>query len=108
MSSAGPLFPKFPDIIVRIYTLMIYSDIVEYNIKGDKKLLFHDAFRLYRKLTMETSSQRDKTWIIKIFQNCYLRNSKKLIPQLKIRAPGLLWWKSSFQFCWSNKSSTNV
>ena len=62
MSGAGPHFPKFPYDIVRIHTLMIYSDIVEYNIVGDTKaaLLYH-AFRLYQKLRMEISSQRDNT-----------------------------------------------
>ena len=37
MSGAGPHFPKFPYDIVRIHTLMICSDIVEYNIVGDTK-----------------------------------------------------------------------
>ena len=37
MSGAGPHFPKFPYDIVRIDTLMIYSDIVEYYIVGDTK-----------------------------------------------------------------------
>ena len=37
MSGAGPHFPKFPCDTVRIHTLMIYSDIVEYNILGDTK-----------------------------------------------------------------------
>ena len=37
MSGAGPHFSKFPYEIVRIHTLMIYSDIVEYNIVGDTK-----------------------------------------------------------------------
>ena len=37
MSEAGPHFFKFPYDIVRIHTLMIYSDIVEYNIVGDTK-----------------------------------------------------------------------
>ena len=37
MSGAGPHFPKFPYDIVRIHTLMIYSDIVECNIVGDTK-----------------------------------------------------------------------
>ena len=37
MSGAGPHFPKFPYDIVRILTLMIYSDFVEYNIVGDTK-----------------------------------------------------------------------
>ena len=37
MSGGGPHFPKFPYDIVRIHTLMIYSDIVEYNIVGDTK-----------------------------------------------------------------------
>ena len=37
MSGAGPNFPKFPYDIVRIHTLMTYSDIVEYSIVGDTK-----------------------------------------------------------------------
>ena len=37
MSGVGPHFPKFTYDIVRIHTLMIYSDIVEYNIVGDIK-----------------------------------------------------------------------
>ena len=37
MSGGGPQFPKFPYDIVRIHTLMIYSDIVEYSIVGDTK-----------------------------------------------------------------------
>ena len=37
MSGAGPHFLEFPFDIVRIHTLMIYSDIVEYNIVGDTK-----------------------------------------------------------------------
>ena len=37
MSGAGPLFPKFPNDIVRLHTLMMYSDIVQYNIVGDTK-----------------------------------------------------------------------
>ena len=37
MSGAGPHFPRCPYDIVRINTLMIYSDIVEYNIVGNTK-----------------------------------------------------------------------
>ena len=37
MSGAGPHFPKFPYDIVRIHSLMIYSDTVEYKIVGDTK-----------------------------------------------------------------------
>ena len=33
----GPHFPKYTYDIVRIHTIMIYSDIVEYNIVGDTK-----------------------------------------------------------------------
>ena len=40
MSGAGPRFPKFPYDIVQIHTLMMYSDIVEYNIVGDTKAAF--------------------------------------------------------------------
>ena len=34
ISGAGPHFPKIPYDNVRIHTLMIYSDIVDYNIVG--------------------------------------------------------------------------
>ena len=61
MSGGGPHFPKFPYDIVRIHTLMIYSDIVDYNIVGDTKAALYDAFRLYQKLRMKISSQRDNT-----------------------------------------------
>ena len=37
MSGAGPQFPKFPHDSVRIHTLIIYSDIVEYSIAVDTK-----------------------------------------------------------------------
>ena len=37
MSGAGPHFPKFPYDIVRLHTLMIYSDFVGYSIVGDTK-----------------------------------------------------------------------
>ena len=40
MSGAGPHFPKFPYDILRIHALMIYSDVVEYNIVGDTKAAF--------------------------------------------------------------------
>ena len=36
-SGAGPHFPKFPYDIVRIHTLVVYSDVVEYKIVGDTK-----------------------------------------------------------------------
>ena len=37
MSGKGPPKPKFAYGIVRIHTLMIYTDIVEYNTVGDTK-----------------------------------------------------------------------
>ena len=40
MSGASSHFPKFPYEIVRIHTLLIYSDIVEYNIVGNTKTAF--------------------------------------------------------------------
>ena len=39
----GPHEPEFAYDIVRIHSLMIYSDIVEYNIVGDTKASFYDA-----------------------------------------------------------------
>ena len=61
MSGAGPHFPKFPYDIVRIHTLTIYSDIVEYNNVGDTKAVFYDAFLLYQRSRMETTSQLGNT-----------------------------------------------
>ena len=39
MSGSGPHFPKFPYDIVRIHTLMIYNDIVEYIVDDTKAAL---------------------------------------------------------------------
>ena len=54
MSGAGPHFPKFPYDIVQIHTLMIYSDIVEYNIVSDTKAAILRCIPLFLKLRMET------------------------------------------------------
>ena len=61
MSGAGSHFPKFPYDIVRIHTLMIYSDVVEYNIVGDTKAALSRCIPFISKLRMEISSQRDNT-----------------------------------------------
>ena len=42
----GPLEPQFANDIVRIHSLMIYSDLVEYNIVGVTKLPCYAAFPL--------------------------------------------------------------
>ena len=42
----GPHEPDFAYDIVRIYSLLIYSDLVEYNIVEDTNLPFYDAFPL--------------------------------------------------------------
>ena len=44
MKRKGPHEPKIAYDIVRIHSLMIYSDLVEYNIVGDAKLPCYDAF----------------------------------------------------------------
>ena len=46
MIGKGPHEPEFAYDIVRIHSLMIYSDIVEYNIVGDTKHPCYDAFPL--------------------------------------------------------------
>ena len=43
-----------------------------------QKLLFYDAFHLYQRLRMETSSQLANTWIIKIFQTYSLKKFWKI------------------------------
>ena len=46
MIGKGPHEPEFAYDIVRILSLMIYSDLVEYSIVGDTKAPCYDAFRL--------------------------------------------------------------
>ena len=66
MSGAGPHFLKFPYDIVRIHTLMIYSDIVECNIVGTHRIQ-------YCMLNTELSKP-SKSTILK-------KNSEKFFPQ---------------------------
>ena len=40
MKGKGPHFPQYSYEIIRIHSLMIYSDIKEYNIVGDTKTHF--------------------------------------------------------------------
>ena len=37
MKGKGPHYPQYSYDIIRIHSLMIYSDIIEYNIVGDTK-----------------------------------------------------------------------
>ena len=37
MKGKGPQYPQYSYDIIRIHSLMIYSDIIEYNIVGDTK-----------------------------------------------------------------------
>ena len=53
MSGARPHFPNFPYDIVRIHTLMIYSDIVEYNIVGDTKAALLQCIPFISKVKIE-------------------------------------------------------
>ena len=53
MSGVGPHFPKIPYDIVRIHTLMIYSDIVEYNIVGDTKAALSQCIPFISKVKNE-------------------------------------------------------
>ena len=53
MSGAASHFPEFSYDTVRIHTLMIYSDIVEYSIAADTKAALLDVFRSFLKLKME-------------------------------------------------------
>ena len=38
MKREGPHYPQYSYDIIRIHSLMIYSDIIEYNIVGDTKI----------------------------------------------------------------------
>ena len=49
MIGKGPHEPEFAHDIVRIHSLMIYSDLVEYNIVGDTKGPPAATFSLYLK-----------------------------------------------------------
>ena len=50
MKGKGPHEPQFAYDIVRIHSLMIYSDIVEYNIVGDTKTPLLRCFTFISKL----------------------------------------------------------
>ena len=50
MSGKGPHEPTFAHEIVRIHSLMIYTDIVQYNIVGDTKAPFFRCFPFISKL----------------------------------------------------------
>ena len=50
MKGKGPLEPKFAYHIVRILSLMIYSDLVEYSIVGDTKVPLVRCFPFISKL----------------------------------------------------------
>ena len=50
----GPHKPEFAYDIVRIHSLMIYTDLVEYNIVGDTKAPLLRCFFLFRSSSLET------------------------------------------------------
>ena len=50
----GPHKPKFAYDIVRIHSLMIYTDLFEYNIVGDTKAPLLRCFRFFRSSGLET------------------------------------------------------
>ena len=61
MSGAGAHFLKFPYDIVRIHTLIVYSDIVDHKIVGDTKTVFLRCIPVLSKVKNGISSQRDNT-----------------------------------------------
>ena len=50
----GPHKPKFAYDIVRIHSLMIYTDLIEYNIVGDTRFHCCVAFLLFRSSSLQT------------------------------------------------------
>ena len=54
MCGKGPHEPTFAYDIVRIHSLMIYTDIVDYNFVGTQKHLCSVAFRSYRSSNLLT------------------------------------------------------
>ena len=46
MKGKSPHYPQYSYDIIRIHSLMIYSDIIEYNIVGDTKLPYCVVFHL--------------------------------------------------------------
>ena len=50
----GPHKPEFANDIVRIHSLMIYTDLIEYNIVGDTKTPLLRWFFLFRSSSLET------------------------------------------------------
>ena len=50
----GPHKPEFASDIVRIHSLMMYRDLMEYNIVGDKKDPLLRCFLFFRSSSLET------------------------------------------------------
>ena len=50
----GPHKPEFAYDIVRIHSLMIYTDLIEYNIVGDTKAPLLRCFPFFRSSSLET------------------------------------------------------
>ena len=61
----GPHKPEFADNVVRIPSLMIYTDLIEYKIVGDTKAPLLRCFILFRSSRLETIQLLDSTWTIK-------------------------------------------
>ena len=51
LGGKGPHKPEFAYNIVRIHSLMIYTDLIEYNIFGDTKISLLHCFHFNSKLT---------------------------------------------------------
>ena len=84
MSGAGKHFPKFPYDIVRIHTLMIYSDIIEYTIVSDTKAALLRCIPFISKVKNGDIILRGQYMKYQTFPNLQFKQIlKKVIPQHK-------------------------
>ena len=74
----GPHKPEFADDIVRIYSLMIFTDLIQYNIVGDTKVPLLRCFPFVSKLKAGDNITAGQYMNYHTFSNLQFR------PQLKI------------------------
>ena len=89
MKGKGPHYPQYSYDIIRIHSLMIYSDIIEYNIVGDTKTPLLRCIPLISKVKNGDIISTGQYMNYQSFTNLQFKKLiKKLFPQHKNRTKG--------------------
>ena len=94
MKGNGPYYLQYSYDIIRIHSLMIYSDIIEYNIAGDTKTALYSFHFQSKKGDIISTGQYMNYQSVTNLQFKKLIN--KLFPQHKNITKGYYWRKNLF------------